>query len=475
MKKYLILISLIVSNLADASVYQAARVYVKTKGRASQYNKIASELVKEGIYYAAIPFVKDYLVEMAEQGKSSDIDPVIDKIIENVGVKQFELLPLKILRSSNSSMMRYIRAKKFFRAGKYKAAYKALKEQKIPTDHSVKPFALLLEASILTILNKPKEAILAYQDCQNVSSSRISKALTLNEKKQLEINRDYCILGLPRTQYAQGEFDKASFAYLDLPKNSYVWPEVLFEEAWTSFYQKNPNRTLGKLVTYKAPVFDHVFNPEINVLSALSYMELCLWEDASKEVDYFYETYRKDADELKRFLVRHQRDYKFYYQLARTRENKDIKGTKLLNKLLNSIIYDPTYNELLDSFVKGKNEITYLKKLKLGRFKNVALRNVRDALIFQRDLVGRYIRKILIIRYGQLFKAFEGMSYIKLEVLSRKKDQIYKASLEEGGRARGDISYLKRNDKQYFWSFNGEFWADELGDYVFALKNECTK
>ena len=25
----------------------------------------------------------------------------------------------------------------------------------------------------------------------------------------------------------------------------------------------------------------------------------------------------------------------------------------------------------------------------------------------------------------------------------------------------------------YLWTFNGEFWADELGDYVFSLKSEC--
>ena len=64
------------------------------------------------------------------------------------------------------------------------------------------------------------------------------------------------------------------------------------------------------------------------------------------------------------------------------------------------------------------------------------------------------------------------MSYIKLEVLSKRKRTLYN---ENKGitRSRGSLRYLKRNDKQYFWTFNGEFWADELGDYVFALKSEC--
>ena len=64
------------------------------------------------------------------------------------------------------------------------------------------------------------------------------------------------------------------------------------------------------------------------------------------------------------------------------------------------------------------------------------------------------------------------MSYIKLEMLSQKKRRLYEQA-DNGKRQRGDIQYLPRNEKQYFWDFNGEFWADELGDYVFALRSEC--
>ncbi len=71
-------------------------------------------------------------------------------------------------------------------------------------------------------------------------------------------------------------------------------------------------------------------------------------------------------------------------------------------------------------------------------------------------------------------KAFEGLSYIKLEMLSLKKDSLYDVSSAQD-RMRGDIKNLQRNDRQYFWKFNGEFWADELGDYVFSLKSECRK
>jgi len=82
------------------------------------------------------------------------------------------------------------------------------------------------------------------------------------QKEQLIINHDYCIAGLARVQFASKDYKKADLTYLDIPKESFVWPEILFEEAWNSYYQRNYNRTLGKLISYKAPIFDFIFKPE---------------------------------------------------------------------------------------------------------------------------------------------------------------------------------------------------------------------
>jgi hypothetical protein len=116
-------------------------------------------------------------------------------------------------------------------------------------------------------------------------------------------------------------------------------------------------------------------------------------------------------------------------------------------------------------------EYRLAKSLTDSSFKNRVIQNLSQTLKFQRDIAGAYVRKRLLAKYTELYKSFQQMSYIKLEVLSQKKRQLY---LDKNtSRNRGDIKYLKRNEKQYFWSFNGEFWADELGDYVFALRSEC--
>jgi hypothetical protein len=67
---------------------------------------------------------------------------------------------------------------------------------------------------------------------------------------------------------------------------------------------------------------------------------------------------------------------------------------------------------------------------------------------------------------SQLFK-------IQLETLSKKKDLIYTGQTLISDRSRGDYENVKRSRFEYFWKFEGAFWADELGDYSLGLKSNC--
>ena len=116
---------------------------------------------------------------------------------------------------------------------------------------------------------------------------------------------------------------------------------------------------------------------------------------------------------------------------------------------------------------------SFLKESSGGsRFKSVLIRNLKSVVDDYQYLLGSYGKAQFDKKYNQLSQAFQDMSYIKLEVLSRKKQALYD-DVNLGTSKRGDVRYIERNDKQYFWDFNGEFWADELGDYVFALRSEC--
>ena len=452
---------------AYSSVENAFKTLATYKNSIESYPKVARELVRGGFYFSAVPYLKNFLVN----GRSIDggrVDDVIDRIAVHVGVRPFEVLPTNILDNSNASVIRFILAKKYFRKRNYTLALENLRN--IPNSHSMKPFALMLEGSIHSLRNAHKRAIYAYKRCIEKSNTALSTVKLNVHRRQLAINRDTCIVGIPRSEFAANIYEEAHINYQELSKNSLIWPEILFEEAWTSFYRRNYNRTLGKLVTYKAPILQHVFNPEIDVLRALTYMELCLWEDAKLTVDNFYKKYQAGSKQVDRYLSLYGKNYKHYYNLS-----KDfIRGKKrgrLLERMLYDISRDGTFLELFDSFTRGLREFNKIKRIKNRRHHTLLKRNLKSTLVLQRNLIGSYVRKRLQIHQNHVLKALKGMSFIKLEVLAKSKKELYNAGSEE--RSRGDIKNLRRTSKQYFWGFNGEFWADEIGDYVFSLQSEC--
>jgi hypothetical protein len=422
------------------------------------------ELSDSGFYYSALPWMKEYLIR-GTKNLDSKIEKTFSKMIKVVGLKQFETLPYKFLIRSKSDNIRYIIAKKYMRAKKYNKALRYL--DKISSNHSIYPYSLNMLGTIYSVQGKQLQAVNAFKKCAFVSDSNLNKKI----ERSLVLNRDYCTLGKARSKFAARSYNESDLLYLDIPKSSIVWPEILFEEAWNSYYQKNYNRTLGKLVSYKSPILSHMFNPEVKVLEALSFLKLCLYSDAKKVSDDFYSKYLKDTRKLRKYLNSNKKKTIFFYDLITRFERKNKSSNTLTSKLLKQISRGEVFLSLKKQLTGAASEYDNVRNQRSSRLKKAVVKNIQEVIRSQKKILGAHVRSRLISHYANLYKAFEGMSYIKLEVLAQRKARLY--SLEEKSRARGDIKYIKRNEKQYFWDFNGEFWADELGDYVFALKSEC--
>lgn len=439
--------------------------------RIRNYPIVIEKLVDEGLYFTSIPFIKEYLYKSSRP--TAKLDKTIDEVISKVGIRQFELLPISTLKKSRGSTLKYVLAKRYFRKKRYLEVISLVNSIK-DIQHPVAPFATLLKASTFSIQGKTVQALNAFRSCEKISSNFINKESDLDRLRQLEMTRDYCLLGVARDKFRHKEYETALSVFLDLSKDSPIWPEILFEEAWNSFYLRDYNRTLGKLVTYKAPLLNFAFNPENEVLKALTYLEMCLYSDSRLIIDQFYRTYESDNLSLGKILNKNKKNFKFYYLISKQRQFGEVRGPALFNRLLKMIINDPAYLEMYNSFQNARFELQKLKRIKNKTLKNVLLDVVKSGLILQRDLIGSYVRKILKEYYYQMRKSFSDLSYINLEVLSRRKVKLVGPGSYDF-RSRGDVRNLKRTQKQYFWSFEGEFWLDELGDYVFSLKSECNK
>jgi len=139
---------------------------------------------------------------------------------------------------------------------------------------------------------------------------------------------------------------------------------------------------------------------------------------------------------------------------------------------MRSVLKDPAIVNLKNVLGGTISEFRNLRSRNSSKLKSTLLNNLQILVDEYKNVIGAYVRSNLKNKNKELKSAFQGMSYIKLEVLALKKEKLYENRMFSGQK-RGDIKYLERNEKQYFWNFNGEFWADELGDYVFALGSEC--
>lgn len=465
-----IIIGLLITLPAFASYNSAEAIYGKGTISLSGERKTIIELVNSGYYFSAVPWMKNFLVKN-NKTLDKDLESAFDKMIYVTGVKPFETLPEEILSRSRSGNIRYILAKRLFKRNQANEALAEL--NKVNGDHPAYPYVAHMKGTIYSALSKFNEAETQFKDCIRTSESESKDTDSRLQKNQFLLNRDYCIAGFARAQFANKKFQNAELNYLDIQKTSFVWPEILFEEAWTSYYLKNYNRTLGKLVTYKAPVFDFVFKPEVEILKSLTYLKMCLYEDAKKTADDFYSELFQPSKELRSFLNSRGKDYKYFYNLMADHETNKLAPLPIIDSILNSIEKEGAFLEMKGAFTSAIGEYNKLRKERASGFRSNLMKNLKIVLDEYRTVLGAYVRSGMVSKYAELYAAFEGMSYIKLEILALRKEKLYKTDAPSKGKKRGDVKYIERNDKQYFWTFNGEFWADELGDYVFALRSEC--
>lgn len=360
----------------------------------------------------------------------------------------------------------------------------------VKSESRLYPFSLELRGTALTVQGRVEEAVDDFRDCQKYAPLVVTERdmdspryrSQANEAKDLQAR---CAADEARAWYQAEKFDAAEKAYDHIPKASRVWPEILFEQAWNAFAKREFNRTLGKLVTYKAPALDFVFNSEVEVLRAQTYLSLCLYDDTQKSIDDFNSRYTDIGREVKRFVEVNAANLDSFYQLG-LRTLKEPRDTKdPVGRLVNRFVRGPYFADLASqdaSLEKERGAIQSFARMSGANGNTGLAAFLTEVLKWRRKTIhqlgGAYVKNSLIDHHSVLVADFEKISFIRLEMLGRAKDKLIRKVMstkaEDEERTRGVVRPT-RKDNQMFWTFNGEFWNDELGDYIFGLESECGK
>ncbi len=417
---------------------------------------------KVGLKYSLMSIAKEIIAR--DPVSVAGLDAVMEDVVLAVGSRNFQGFRNEQLQKHHFNFIHYVVGRKYFQQSKWEKAESSFK--KVSSSSKFYPMVLQALATIAAQHRQEEKAQILFEKCTELASQYADKNEHLIAKQYNFVSYQ-CHIGKARVLYGMRKYKEAESHYQTLSKKSYLWPIILVEESWNSYQQKAYNRSLGKVATYKAPQLRYAYRPEVDVVRAMSYLEMCLYDDATETVNSFYKLYEPLAKYLEGTLSRYSKDVVYYYNLAKTGVNQD--GP--YNDFIQGTLKDPDTYLINQNLEDSHNEANIIQNKYRGKSRDVLESTILDYQESQRSMLGRLIRTKFKKFSVDIREALQDMSYIKLEIIGRKKSAIYQGKELVG--KRGDVEYLKKTRSQYFWNFRNEFWADELGDYVFALANEC--
>jgi hypothetical protein len=420
------------------------------------------------LYYSAL---NEFFYETYNKPVANSSLERLEKLLFFTGIELLEDYELSLLEKYPTSSIHFILARRYFKKKEYKKSQEHLKNVK--AEHRYFPESQLLKGQIFGDLGQFDDESESYFSCQKTAEREEHKASNEKIKRYYRMIHEICLINKARRLFKQGHYKESIDAYDQVPKKSYKWPYVLLEKAWAYYHLGDYNRSLGLLITYKSPLLDTYFFPEAEYLAALNYLKLCLYDDSLTIINQYYQFYRPRFNQLEKFLSVNLKSQDYFYNLMfkHEMESKDVEDfafkivTRLKKQTRFSLDFNTIYkiNKEIEAIYSSEDQAL---KRRLIPHLNLVKENIISKINYNaKEDIFNFLETVPFFS-SQLFK-------IQLETLSKKKDLIYTGRTLISDRSRGDYENVKRSRFEYFWKFEGAFWADELGDYSLGLKSNC--
>lgn len=425
-------------------------------------------LFKKKYYYSAL---NEFFYETYNREILNDDLKKLEDLLYYTGIELLEDYDPSLLKKYPTSSTRFILGRQAFQAKRFPEAIELF--SKIHPDHRYFPEGKLLEAQIYDSQNNPKARGEAYDKCQASAEKSESSAKNEKIKRYYRMVNEICLVNKARHFFKMEQFKEALDAYNKIPKKSYKWPYLLLEKAWVYYQLGDYNRTLGLLTTYKSPLLDTYFFPEAEYLAALTYFKLCLYEDSLIIINQFYQVYRPRFQTLETVLRQNRNSQNYFYNLMFT-PGEEFKGQQeFVKQILTRMKKQTRFSLDFNAIFKITQEMKRIEQNEKPGTKQRLLPHLGEV---KSNMISKinYNAKTDIFQFLETIPFLSSELYkLNLEVISRKKDLVYMNKRLVADRSRGDYSNVNRNRFEYFWKFEGAFWADELGDYSLGLKSNC--
>jgi TolA-binding protein len=309
--------------------------------------------------------------------------------------------------------------------------------------------------------------------------------------------REMAVFGVARVNYEEAsvmeednpdrkaKLVEALEYYDKIPRLHPLWGQALFEKAWVMFLQNEYGQTLGLMHSLQAPYFSDRYQPELHVLKALVYYFNCHYDRVYRALKIFEDEYGPMLEELKKVNAE-ERDAGLWYEaMSKSVAPGRLKAdpTKVKNDGLvpipvaRDIARDPKWLKLDGTLTELRKEMAKVRGNKViaeGPLAEELMTLLEDAEKSFVKITGKWAQGAAKKAEGDLGGFLKQGTLIRLETATAEQGWL------EAGRGLQENVVRRRlprpfipDDTYIFWSWKGEYWADELGFYRYSIKSEC--
>ncbi|MBI3180340.1 MAG: hypothetical protein HYZ27_11805 [Deltaproteobacteria bacterium] len=289
-------------------------------------------------------------------------------------------------------------------------------------------------------------------------------------REELQAVRSLALLGAARNAYGKGRYKEATEYYAQVPRFSESWFYAIYENAWATFRQEEYGLALGELQSALSPYFAKRHAPEAYVIQGTSYFANCQWDRVRRAVAKYKETYEPMLAQLEQYLKTKRPAQEIYGDVVRDGGNK--VSAELAREVRSSKRFKD-YHHMLTHIAWERQQIESIKEWRKSRL-------VEDIKVFLKDyesgteqLAGAWgLKRLRELR--DLLQTFQNqINILDFEVTDAERLWLEQGrEILKGRRARVPRPDIP-NDQWQHWSFDREYWKDELGYIQHSLRSEC--
>ena len=282
-------------------------------------------------------------------------------------------------------------------------------------------------------------------------------------------------------------FNVALNYFSNVGRDNTQWFDSLFARTWASLMIGRFDSTLGTVVTLRSPFFTDIYFPEVNIVEAVTYFNLCQYDEVNNVIDYFVGVYPSYSQKMTSWLesVSTKTGLDVYKELvAMYKDAQDGKPTALPESVLRSILTEPLFQRKYTHIKEIEREFEIIENSPDAFKGSVIAQDVSKKMMYQlttlRNEAGIWLVQRVQNLNSELSQLIAEMRAIRFEMTDSMKvaleqEELHGKEVPKEGAEDKKQSVMNPSvpDGYYYYPFDGEYWEDELGFYFFNVENLC--